>query len=103
MNIINWNKIEQKAAKCSKNATSATNARVKRDPSTNKMHLLSKMHNNDEKKSANIESEKYAKNPTTLVYTTDGVYHTPLGRFSKLDCSTTTRVPILDDISSESP
>ena len=27
----------------------------------------------------------------------DGVCHTPLGQFSKLDCSTTKRVPILND------
>ena len=32
----------------------------------------------------------------------DGIYHTPLGRFSKLDCSTTKRVPIPNDKSSES-
>ena len=32
----------------------------------------------------------------------DGVYHTPLGEFSKLDCSTTKRVSISNDASSES-
>ena len=41
--------------------------------------------------------------PTTVyggVYA--GVYHTPLGRFSKLDCSTAKRVAIPNDTSSES-
>ena len=32
----------------------------------------------------------------------DGVYHTPLGEVSKLDCSTDKRVPIPNDASSES-
>ena len=32
----------------------------------------------------------------------DDVYHTPLGRFSQLDCSTTKRVPIPNDTSSAS-
>ena len=31
----------------------------------------------------------------------DGAYHTPLGRFSKLDCSTIKRVPIPNDTSLE--
>ena len=78
MNIINWNKIEQKAAKCSKNATSATNARVKRDPSTNKMHLLSKMHNNDEKKSAKHRKRKICKKShKTRIYDGRCVSHPP--------------------------
>ena len=78
MNIINWNKIEQKAAKCSKNATSATNARVKRDPSTNKMHLLSKMHNNDEKKSAKHRKRKICKKShKTHIYDGRCVSHPP--------------------------
>ena len=32
----------------------------------------------------------------------DGEYHTPLGRFSELDCSTTKRLPIANDTASES-
>ena len=37
--------------------------------------------------------------PVTLY---DGVYHTPLDRFPKLDCSATKRVPMPNDTSSES-
>ena len=48
-----------------------------------------------------LESPKIPfREPDTTVY--DGVHHTPLGRFSKLDCSTTKRVPIPNDTSSES-
>ena len=47
-------------------------------------------------------SEKMSGKTTVTVY--DGfVYHPPpLGRFSKVDCSTTDRVPIPNDTSSES-
>ena len=39
--------------------------------------------------------------PCKLPYTTDGVDHTPLGRFFELDCSTTQRMPIPNHTSSE--
>ena len=44
----------------------------------------------------------YRKWLILLPYTYDGVYNTPLGRFSKLDCSPTKTVPIANENSSGS-
>ena len=46
-------------------------------------------------------SSTTAVTPDTYPYTMVGVHRTPLGRFSKLDCSTTKRVPIPNHTSSE--